>query len=157
MNWIKNNSSALLITGTVVLIVAAAVALILSQMQPATVLRLGNGVFDANIASTQVSREKGLSGLTSLGPQRALIFAFPSDSAWPIWMKDMKVSIDIVWLDKDKKVVYSVKNVSPGDMTIFKPSSFARYVIELPAGTIDGQRIQTGDIGEFDINQETIE
>lgn len=156
MSWIKNNSSSLLITGVVVLIVAAAMVLIMSQLRPTSVLRLGDGIFDARIAATQISREKGLSGVTSLNPQQALILVFPSDRMWSIWMKDMKIPIDIVWLDKAKSVVYSAKNVSPDDVTIFKPNSLTRYVIELPAGTIERQQIQTGDTAVFDIKQETI-
>ena len=158
MNWIKNHSTSLLITGIVLLVAAAAVTLIMSQLQPTTVLHLGNGVFDARIATTPTSRDKGLIGVASLGPQQALILAFPSDLAWPITMKDMKMTIDIVWLNKDKKVVYSVKNASPDDSAngIFTPIAPARYVVELPDGTIEDQRIQKGDTGVFDIKNEEV-
>lgn len=158
MNWIKNHSTSLLIAVIVLLVAAAAVTLIVSQLQPTTVLHLGNGVFDAHISTTPTSREKGLSGVESLGPQQALILAFPGDGVWLITMKDMKIPIDIVWLDKDNKVVYSVKNASPDDSPagIYTPAASARYVVELPAGTIQDQRIKTGDVGAFDIKLEEI-
>jgi len=49
-------------------------------------------------------------------------------------MKDMKVPIDIVWLDSNKRVVHIVKESSPDDSTsiTFTPLSQAKYVIELP-------------------------
>lgn len=135
------------------LVVAVAVVLIISMFQPTTVLHIGNGVFDARIASTQVTREKGLGGVTNLSSRQAMIFAFPSDAEWQMWMKDMKVPIDIVWLDKDKTVIHSVINVSPDNSAIFSSTSPARYVVELPAGTVDDQHIQAGHTATFDINQ----
>lgn len=156
MNWIKNHSTSLLIAVIVLFVAAAAVTLIVAQLQPTTVLHLGNGVFAARIAQTPASREKGLSGVEDLGAQQALILAFPSDGVWKIWMKDMKIPIDIVWLDKDKKVVFSEKNISADNSTIFAPDSPARYVVELPIGTVESQRIQTGRTAVFDINQEEV-
>ncbi len=153
MSKLKNNSSSFLIAGVIILVIVTAAALIMSLFQPTTILRIGNGVFDARIAYTQVAREKGLSGVDSLGPNQALILVFPSDGEWKIWMKDMKIPLDIVWLNKDKEVVYSVKDVSRDNPTIFAPNSPARYVVELPVGTIDGQNIKTGRTATFDIKQ----
>jgi hypothetical protein len=49
-------------------------------------------------------------------------------------MKGMNFPIDIVWLNKDKKVIYIVKNAPFDDQTtIYKPRTPALYVIELPA------------------------
>lgn len=127
--------------------------MLISQLRPTTMLFLGNGVFDARIASTQAAREQGLSGVTSLKSSEALIFVFPSDDMWDMWMKDMRVPLDIIWLDKDKKVVYSVKNIAADNTTVFTPNVPARYVIEVPAGTIDGQKIKSGRAAVFDIDK----
>lgn len=58
-------------------------------------------------------------------------------------MKDMQYSIDIVWLDAAKKVIYIVKDAHPDSYpeVIFKPPQEARYVIELKAGVVDSKRI----------------
>lgn len=158
MSQIKDNSTSFLIAAMLLIVAGAAVFLLISQLQPTTVLSFGNGIFKARIANTPFTREKGLSGVTELGPQQAMILAFPSDDTWRIWMKDMKVPLDIVWLDHDKKVVYSVKNASPDTSTAepFIPSAPARYVVELPVGSIEGQHIRTGDIASFEINQEDV-
>lgn len=152
MAQLKRVSPAIIIGAVVVLVVAAAAALILSRFQPATALYLGNGIFDAQVVSTPEAREKGLGGVESLTPKQAMIFAYPSDDAWKIWMKDMKFSIDIVWLDKDKKVVYVVKGASPDDSTsvIYTPKTTARYVVELPAGSVDTHTIQISQVAIFD-------
>lgn len=158
MNRPKSNSSTYLIAGMMMLVVGAAVVLVMNQFSPKTTIYLGNGVYDAQIANTPAEREKGLSGVTQLGPRDALLFVFPSDDTWGIWMKDMKIPIDIVWLDNDKKVVYSVKNASPDDSTnvTFNPVSAARYIVELPAGVIDSKNIRTGRTAVFDIALEEV-
>lgn len=137
------------------LVVGAAIFLIFAQLRPTVNLYLGNGIFDARIATNQSQREKGLSGVVKLGPREAMILVYPSDGLWKIWMKDMKIPLDIVWLDAKKKVVYSVKNASPDGSTniVFVPTSDARYVVELPMGTIESQNIRTGQAAVFDISE----
>ena len=83
------------------------------QLQPHTTLHLGDGVYTARVAKTQADREKGLSGTSSLGEDQAMILAYDTDGKWPVSMKGIKYSIDIIWLDKDKKVIYIVKNARP--------------------------------------------
>jgi uncharacterized membrane protein (UPF0127 family) len=76
---------------------------------------------------------------------------FDSDDQWGIWMKDMKIPLDIVWLDKDKKVTYIVENASPELSTTktFIPETPTRYVVELPAGTVNKAGINKGAVATF--------
>ena len=69
-------------------------------------------------------------------------------------MKDMNYPIDIVWLDKDKKIVYIVKNAPPESYPYetFVPKQDARYVLELPAGTVGPKSIVIGKEAAFDEN-----
>lgn len=147
-------SPSYLIAGMMLLVVGAAAFLMVSQLKPTVTLYLGDGIFDARIAKTQIAIEKGLGGVESLGPRDALILVFPKDDTWKIATKDMKVSIDIVWLDQNKKVVYSVKNVEPDNTTVFVSNSPARYVIEVPAGSVEEYNIKAGRAVIFDIPQE---
>lgn len=102
--------------------------------------------YHISIRDTEPEREQGLSGTDSLPDGQAMLFVFPNDSTWGIWMKDMKYPIDIVWLDSGKKVVYTVKNAKPSSYPeIFQPIEKARYVIELPSGTIEKTGIAVGD------------
>ena len=156
---LKSVSPAIIISGVVLIVVASAVLLVLSQFQPSVPLYLGTGSFDAKVAYTQEEREKGLGGVSSLAENEALILAFPSDNTWSIWMKDMKVPIDIIWLDSDKKVIEIAKKVAPegGANTLLTPKKNARYVVELPAGTADAKTIRVGRTAIFDIRIEDIQ
>lgn len=149
--------STLTITGVVGLVIVAAVFFLFSQSQTVT-LRIGDGVFRAQIAKDESTRQKGLGETDQLEANQAMILAFSQDGQWEIWMKGMRYSIDIVWLDKDKKVVYIVKNApyQDGELATFKPTVSARYVVELPAGTVDEKRISVNRHASFELSTESI-
>ena len=158
MNRSMRVSPVIIVGGVLLLVAAAAGFLLINKLQPTTQLFLGDGVFDARVAYTQAERERGLSGVENMKPTDALIFAYPGDDIWKIWMKDMKIPIDIVWLDSNKKVIYVVKDASPdgGTDVTFAPKVPARYVVELPAGTVDRTAIKPDKAAVFDIKQEDI-
>jgi len=94
--------------------------------------------YQLETVSTNAAREKGLSDRASLGPNRGMLFDF-SDGANGrcFWMRDMRFAIDIVWLDSSSKITKLVKDAQPSSYpTSFCSSENPRYVIELPAGTI---------------------
>lgn len=149
----------LIVGGVVIAVVATALLLILPNLQNSTTLWLGDGIFQARVAKTSDERATGLSNVTNLDSNQALLMVFPSEGKWQIWMKDMKIPIDIVWLDKDKKVIYIVKNASPDDSTsvVFAPKSDALYVVELPAGSVASKAITVTRSAVFSVKDQGIE
>lgn len=119
-----------------------------------TYLNIGANVFNARLATNQKDREKGLSGVSKLKTNEALLMIFPENGYWGIWMKDMKIPIDVVWLDERGKVVYIVTDMAPGDSEeeVYKPSEPAKYVIEFPAGTVDSSSINEKSVASFAID-----
>lgn len=135
----------------IVAIIAIALAVLWQVVGPrvtpdATYIHFGNHTFKAKVASTQPARTKGLSGTSSLPKGEAMLFVFESDGNWSIWMKDMNYPIDIVWLDQRKMVVDYVSNAAPESYpnTSFTPKEKARYVVELPSGTVQDLSIKIG-------------
>lgn len=142
----------ILIGGLVVLLVALVVSFMLTNFKPSVEVRLGSGVYHLWLADTDAEREQGLSGVTSLRDDGGLLMRFDGDSTWGIWMKDMQIPLDIIWLDSGKKVVYMVKNADPstGSEVIYTPKKPARYVVELPKGSIEKAGIKAGMTATFD-------
>jgi len=98
------------------------------------------------LADTPALRERGLGGRESLGENEGMLFVFPKDGVYPFWMKDMRFSIDILWLAADGRIVYVVENVSPDTYPEdFAPDNLARYVLELPAGWTASHNVVVGD------------
>jgi len=153
MNWRKITSWCLVVL-VLCGIGVAAYYVMLPQLQPHVTVHLGDGVFAAQVAKTDAAREKGLGGTLNLRSDQAMLFVFDSDSKWSIWMKDMNYPIDIVWLDSTKKVVYMVKNAPPESYPYeqFTPKETARYVVELPAGTVEQKTVNIGAMAAFDEN-----
>ncbi len=98
MARIKGASPVIIIAGIVLIVIASAVLFITTRFQSTIPLYLGTGVFNATVGYTKDARDKGYGGVTSIASNQALILAYPSDGKWPIWMKDMVVPIDIVWV-----------------------------------------------------------
>lgn len=148
----RPTTTYILIGGLVLLLIALVVSYVVTNFKPSTELRLGSGVYHLQVADTETERTKGLSGVEKLNPDGGLLMKFDTEDRWGIWMKDMKIPLDIVWLDKDKKVIYIVKNAGPelSTETVFTPKSPALYVVELSAGSVDKAGIKTGSEATFD-------
>jgi uncharacterized protein len=143
-----------LIVLVLALVGAAAVYILWPQLQPHATVRVGDGVFAAKVVRTPAEREKGLSGTGTLREDQAMLFVYDTEGKWPIWMKDMNYPIDIVWLNKDKEVVYIVINAPPESypQETYIPKQSARYILELPAGMVNKKSIVIGKEASFDEN-----
>jgi uncharacterized membrane protein (UPF0127 family) len=113
-------------------------------------LRAGNATVVADVSDTDILREQGLSGRTSLPDGTGMWFIFDADGNYGFWMKDMQFSIDMVWVNSSYTVVTVAPNVSPDTYfkenppEVFYPTAPARYVLELPAGFAAAHGIADG-------------
>lgn len=154
MDTKRNIGTPLIVSCIVLGIVATFLFVVPSILKLSTNLQLGDGAFKAQMALNSSDRDKGLLGISKLDSDQALLLAFPSEDEWGVWPKSTAFSIDVVWLNKDKKVIYMVKNISPGNSTsaTFKPKTPAKYIIEFPAGTVDRESIEINQVAVFQIN-----
>ncbi|PJE73909.1 MAG: hypothetical protein COV01_03645 [Candidatus Taylorbacteria bacterium CG10_big_fil_rev_8_21_14_0_10_41_48] len=110
-------------------------------------LAIGDSVFDTEIARDDSSRSLGLGGRDALDSHSGMIFIFDYSDLWGIWMKDMKISIDVLWLDEKGRIVSIEENMSPESYPkIFFPTIRSRYVIELSSGTFATSGASIGDV-----------
>jgi len=101
---------------------------------------------EAEVADREDTRTLGLSGRDQLEEGEGMWFVFPSDDHHSFWMKDMNFPIDILWFDKDLKVVSIKENAMPESYpNSFTPSSFDRYVLEVPSGFAKKYEVSFGD------------
>lgn len=152
----RPHTTGIVIGGLVLILIALVASYASANFQPTTQVRLGSGVFNVQLADTEAGRIQGLSGVEKLSSNGGLLMVFDTDAAHGIWMKDMKTAIDIIWLNKDKKVIYIVTDASPEleDSKTFKPSSPARYVLEIAAGAAKKSAIKVGDTAVFELKDE---
>ena len=98
---------------------------------------------NAKKADTVFSRLKGLLGRHSIDSEEALIITHCRS----IHMVFMKFPIDVVFVDRNDKVIGLVENIKPFQMSPYFFCSSA--AIELPAGKIKKSCSQKGDAVEI--------
>ena len=114
--------------------------------------------YNLEVADTKEKRTKGLMNRTSLDKDGGMIFIFGNSSIYPFWMKNTLISLDIIWLDKDKKVVYIKENAQPCETTFqavcgtIIPNKMAKYVVELNAGEVEVLGLKENDSIEFKVD-----
>jgi hypothetical protein len=107
----------------------------------------GTNLGNADVADSFFSRFKGLMMVKNL--EKGLILKLPSDRsrrASGIHMFFMRIPLDVVFADSDKKVVDTV-TLDP--WTTYTPVAPARYVIELEKGKISESNTEIGDKLDF--------
>lgn len=113
-------------------------------------VKIGENVFPVEIADTEVKRETGLSGRTSLPHHQGMLFVFDTPGTYGFWMKDMKIPIDIVWIGANMRVLGTEKNVSPDTFPrVFYPPGPVRFVLEIAGNSLGHHHIGVGDVVEF--------
>jgi uncharacterized membrane protein (UPF0127 family) len=132
------------------LIVALSSMPVLSSASPKTTKKVcvKSLCVKAEIADNDQARSIGLMNRDSLADTEGMLFVFPSPDRYAFWMKNMRISIDIIWIDKDKRIVDIRTRVPPcgevcGSMV---PAKEALYVLELRSGSADDRKIKIGDI-----------
>lgn len=87
------------------------------------------------------------SGLMFKLSPKILVFEFDKEKINSLHMFFVFFPIDVLFLDKNKKVVEVKKNFMP--FHIYTPKKKSMYVIELPLFTLDHTKTQAGDILDF--------
>ena len=117
-----------------------------SVIDSKTRLYAPNKNFAIEVVDTPELRTRGLSGRESLGLDTGMLFVFENQSDNNcFWMKDMKFSIDMVWMNEKKQVLNVAKNISPDTYPeSFCPVGEAKYGLELNAGDSERASISAG-------------
>lgn len=153
-SW-RPKTTVILLGGFAIILIAIMVSFITTNFKPTTQVKIGSGVYHVWLADDEYKRTQGLSGIDKLEINGGMLFDFKEDGLWGIWMKDMLIPIDIVWIDRDKQVVFIRQDASPalGDSVIMTPKKPARYVLELPAGSVKKAGIKVGERAEFTVQE----
>lgn len=104
--------------------------------------------FKAELAVLPSEREKGLSDRKSFCEECAMLFIFEKPGRYSFWMKDMRFSLDIIWI-LDHKVVYIANNVSPDFRGGIQSSILADKVLEINGGIAEKYGLGVGDEVKF--------
>ena len=100
--------------------------------------------FTVEIATTPNQLSRGLSNRTQLCQNCGMLFIFPYSQILSFWMKDTLIPLDMIFINKDGKVVNYV-TAPINDLRIYNSSSSALYCLELNAGIANKLNLKPGD------------
>jgi uncharacterized membrane protein (UPF0127 family) len=115
----------------------------------------GGHRFLVELATTLEQRARGLMYRQHLDEDKGMLFIFEDEEVHPFWMKNTYIPLDMIWIDKNRKVVFISKNTPPSTDEPYRainPRKKAKYVLELCGGTADKIGLDVGDKLTLDIN-----
>ena len=119
-------------------------------------VRVEDLVFPVELADTPDKRIRGLSGRASMDAGTGMLFVFEKPERFRFWMRDMEITLDIVWIGSNCEVVDVSENVpfpdpeTPlNDLPRYSPESRAKFVLEINGGEAAELGLGIGDQVEF--------
>ncbi len=116
-----------------------------------TNLQMGGATYTLQIADTPDKQTLGLGKRDNMMPRAGMIFPYaqPADDLC-FWMKDMRFSLDIIWLDAQKQITLIEPSLSPATYPhSYCPPVPSQYVIELNAGKAHALGLHQGQKLDF--------
>ena len=122
------------------------------QIKKTTIFFPGGKHIEAVIADDQESRTTGLMGSTHLDLNQGMLFIFDLNEPHMMWMKNMNIPIDIVWLNEQKAIIDFVQSAppcKPESCVIFGPLLPSRYILEIKDGASKTLQLKKGVVLRF--------
>lgn len=119
-----------------------------------TNVKIGNTEIKAEIADSLIKQTKGLMFRKSLPENEGMLFVFNDESYHSFWMMNMSFPIDIIWINKEKVIVYITKNVQPCKLICptYRPKEKTMYVLEVNANFTEEHKVEIGKPLEFQLS-----
>jgi len=102
-------------------------------------------VKEITLCTSLLSKARGL--MFTKKRDRALVFIYGTDAKRSLHMFFVFYPIDVLFLDKEKKVVEIRENFRPS--TMYMPKHSSRYIIEMPAAKVQEHKIKVNDTALF--------
>ena len=110
---------------------------------------LGGKTFSVEIADTREKQALGLMFRDSMPADEGMIFLFPNEAPRSFWMKNCRFPQDIMYFDKELKMVSISANTPPcrtERCPNYPSAGPAMYVLELNAGVASELGVGPGDL-----------
>ena len=118
-------------------------------------VELGGKTFKVDIADTQQKQSLGLMFRDSMPPDQGMLFIFPNEALRSFWMKNTRIPLDIMYFDKDLKMVSISADTPPCRVSrcpSYPSTGPAMYVLELNAGIASALGVGPGDQLTIELN-----
>nr|WP_319397621.1 DUF192 domain-containing protein [uncultured Carboxylicivirga sp.] len=104
---------------------------------------------DIEIAEDDYKRALGLMYRYSMLDKQGMLFIMEREDQQSFWMKNTYISLDIMYVDKDYKIVQIHKYTEPLSEQPIPSIKKAKYVVEVNEGYCDQFKIKEGDFVRY--------
>lgn len=101
------------------------------------------------VARTEAERTRGLMYRNHLEPDAGMLFLFPRPASLVFWMKNTLIPLDMLFLDRDRRVVGIVENAAPETESPRRVDGDSQYVLEVGGGLSRQWGVAAGSTVEF--------
>ena len=126
-------------------LVAAPVARSAEQQTLEIASKSGVHVFAVDLAVTDEERQRGLMFRRSLPESYGMLFDFKRDQDVSMWMKNTFVSLDMIFIRSDGRILRIAEGTEPQSERIIPSGGPVRAVLEVVGGTAKKLGIEAGD------------
>jgi uncharacterized protein len=107
---------------------------------------LGNEIttIDIEIADNEYERQMGLMFREQLGERQGMLFIFPYQSMQSFWMRNTKISLDIYFVNNQKRIVTIHRGTNILSDESYPSTEPAQYVVEVKSGFTEKYNITEG-------------
>jgi len=117
-----------------------------ASFQPLEIVtRNGVQVFSVEMATTEEEKQTGLMYRKELADGKGMLFDFKPEQEVSMWMKNTYVSLDMIFIRADGRILRIAENTEPLSTKIISSKGPARAVLEVVAGTAQKYGIRPGD------------
>jgi len=102
------------------------------------------------IADTPAKRELGLQYRRELGDDQGMLFLFPAESVQTFWMKNTPISLDMIFIGGDRKIVGIVQRAVPYSTATLSVGVPSQFVLEIKGGLASAKGIEVGNSVRFE-------
>ncbi len=100
---------------------------------------------DIEVADTETKRNQGLMYRRHMEPNHGMLFIMDEFKEQNFYMRNTYISLDIIYLDQEKKIVSIAKNTETLNDNSIPSNGKALYVLEVVAGYGETHGLQIGD------------
>jgi uncharacterized membrane protein (UPF0127 family) len=118
-------------------------------------VKLPNGqIIRAEVEVTPIDMQKGMMFRDSLPRGRGMLFVHDKPGMYPYWMFQVKIPLDMLWMDASRNVVEISADTPPCKSKASECPNYgghqdAQYVLELGGGEARRLGLRVGDTLEF--------
>jgi hypothetical protein len=107
--------------------------------------------YKAAYVNTMYDKALGLMFKGGLKDDEAMLFIYQQQGKVSMWMKNTFISLDMLFIDKDKKIRHIAENTEPYSTKSISSKYPVKYVLEIKAGDVKKNNIKVGNKVEFEL------